>query len=128
MIGINKCGRALDASSCAGIHQLSSSQLIHQSPLLQPSPHSHALAPMGRRPFGTPEQMVFMRGRLPDMEREKEENGLTPFYNTTAALFLERWPAQVTEKDREETKTEQEALQRAIQRRTDVSSFGLCHE
>ena len=55
---------------------------------------------MGRPPWATPEQTEFLRGYTPNLNKEKEGNGLTAYYDRITMEFLKRWPARPTDEDR----------------------------
>lgn len=103
---------------------------IPQSPLPQSSLHFCASVSMGRRPFGTPEQMEFVRGFLPEMDQAKGETGLKAFYDDKADKFITKWkPKPKPEEIAEAKEDEKEAQRLANKRITGVSCcFGLLHK
>ena len=50
---------------------------------------------MGRRPWATPEQTAFLESKLPLLDEEKENHGLTPFYARIAVQFIEHWASPI---------------------------------
>jgi len=59
------------------------------------SPSTPALTYMGRKPWATPEQTVFLEAQLPDMEAEKANHGLRPFYARITREFIAQWASPI---------------------------------
>jgi len=59
------------------------------------SPSTPALAYMGRKPWATPEQTVFLEAQLPNMDAEKANNGLTMFYARITREFITQWASPI---------------------------------
>ena len=75
---------------------------------------------MARTRWATAEQLEWLKAFLPDLEQEKQGNGLKTFYDSTAQKFLQRWPAKPKDKEREAAKDDAEAQALAAARRTKV--------
>jgi len=76
---------------------------------------------MGRPPWASEEQIVFLESRLEGLELAKKTHGLNTEYAIIAGAFLERWPAKPSDKDREETSDPQKLQTLAGDRRRKVS-------
>ena len=57
---------------------------------------------MGQPTWATTEQTTFLKGFLPQLEEEKQTNGLTSFYVQVTQDFVQRWasPLLPTNDDR----------------------------
>lgn len=75
--------------------------------------------------WATPEQVEFLKGFLPDLEREKKGHGLTTYYTRIWKQFLSKWPTEPSEKERAAAKSEQQLQELADARRKSVSPFFL---
>ena len=53
---------------------------------------------MGRQTWCTPEQTAFLEAYLPKLDAEKDNNGLTPFYESITAEFIKRWESPTPRK------------------------------
>ena len=76
---------------------------------------------MGRPPWATPEQTEYLESFLPNLDREKEGNGLTAHYDYISSEFLKKWPAEPTNEDRKDTSDLRKPQQLAEARRKKVS-------
>ena len=84
---------------------------------------------MGRPPWATPEQIEFLGSFLPNMDREKEGNGLTQYYQRISLEFLKKWPAEPTNEERLKAASNPKKLQELAEaRRTGVSHRLNLHE
>ena len=75
---------------------------------------------MVRTRWATTEQLEWLGAFLPDLEQEKQGNGLKTFYDLTTQKFLQKWPAKPRDEEREAAKDEAEAQALAAARRTKV--------
>ena len=76
---------------------------------------------MGRPPWGTPEQLTFLRSFVPRLDEEKANNGLTQFYAFVTQEFAKQWAPPILDEDLKGTKTLDEAKVSAYNRRGRVS-------
>ena len=81
---------------------------------------------MGRPPWATPEQLLFMGGFLPGLDQVMKERTLTSEYAVIAEEFIQTWPVEPTEAERKKAKTDEELKDLANERRSRVSQ-AFCH-
>ena len=77
---------------------------------------------MGRRPWATPEQVAFLKGFIGQLEEEKHNHGLVPFYARVADDFIKCWEFPIPSDVDMKKVTEPSELKRlADKRRAHVS-------
>lgn len=76
---------------------------------------------MGRPPWATSDQVEFLESFVPNLDREKKGNGLTPYYNQISQAFLQQWPVEPSTEERNSTTDEAKRQEIADARRTKVS-------
>ena len=63
----------------------------YSSVVVSPFTHPHLSSTMGRPPWATAEQLVFLHSYIPELAPAKTTTGLTVLYQSISVDFLVRW-------------------------------------